>query len=39
MSCKQPDIYLHLIHQQDWPMSKVGLYYKASVTDGKCSVG
>lgn len=37
MCYQQPDIYLQLIHQQDWPKSK--LNYKASVTEGKCSVG
>jgi hypothetical protein len=37
MSYQQPDINLQLIHQKYWPKSKQ--YYKASVTEGKCSVG
>jgi hypothetical protein len=37
MSYQQPDIYLQLIHQKDWPKSK--LHCKASVTERKSSVG
>jgi hypothetical protein len=37
MIYQRPDIYLQLIHQQDWLKSE--LHYKASVIEGKCSVG